>query len=132
MYGEREEILAEAHRRLEALKARYPKARLYGETEAGGLAVIVVLPDEPETLDLPANPEIPAMVTVWQQAVQPTSLLLTGFSLIVSGAAAFIARRNHKKELERLHEHHDAATTTTALIPEHKEAQNGNSNDTLA
>lgn len=132
MYGEREEILAEAHRRLEALKARYPKARLYGESEAGGLGLIVVSPDDPETLELPANPQAPAMVEVWQQAVQPTSLILTGFSLIVTGAAALIARRNHKKEIEHLHEHNGGATKTTAPITEYKEAQDGNSDDTFA
>lgn len=44
MYGVREEILAEAQTRLAALQARYPNARIYGETEAGGLGVIMVLP----------------------------------------------------------------------------------------
>ncbi len=56
MYGAREEILAEAHQRVAALQGRYPKARVYGETEAGGLGVIMVLPDDPEVLDLPAKP----------------------------------------------------------------------------
>jgi formate dehydrogenase iron-sulfur subunit len=101
-YGEREEILAEARRRLELLKARYPNARIYGETEAGGLGVIVLLPDEPEVLDLPLNPQIPAAVHLWQNVVQPASLGLTGLSVLVTGAAAFIARRNHHQELERM------------------------------
>lgn len=100
-YGERAEILAEARQRVEALKVRYPKARLYGETEAGGLGVIVVLPDDPETLDLPLNPQIPAAVQTWQNVVQPVSLGLTGLSILVTGLAAFIARRNHHQELER-------------------------------
>ena len=46
----REMILAEAKTRLAALQERYPNARIYGETEAGGLGVIMVLPDAPEKL----------------------------------------------------------------------------------
>lgn len=110
-YGERAEILAEAQQRLETLKDRYPKARIYGETEAGGLGVIVVLPDDPEVLDLPLNPQIPAAVQTWQKVVQPASLGLTGLSILVTGVAAFIARRNHHKELERTHSHSKTAVT---------------------
>ena len=101
-YGEREENLAEAHRRVEALKARYPKAQLYGETEAGGLGLIVVLPDNPEVLDLPLNPQIPAAISAWQNVVQPASLGLTGLSVIVTGLAAIIARRHHRQEVRRI------------------------------
>jgi formate dehydrogenase iron-sulfur subunit len=101
-YGERAEILVEARQRVEALKARYPRARIYGEHEAGGLGVILVLPDEPEVLDLPTDPQTPALVSTWQKVVQPASLGLTGLSVIVTGLAAFMARRNHHKELERI------------------------------
>lgn len=103
MYGERETILAEAHTRLEALKRRYPNARIYGETEAGGLGVIMLLPDEPEAFNLPVNPQIPFAVNAWQKVVQPASLGLTGLSLLVTGVAAVIARRNHVQEVKRLH-----------------------------
>ena len=48
MYADRETILAEAKTRLAALQQRYPNAQIYGETEAGGLGVIMVLPDAPE------------------------------------------------------------------------------------
>jgi formate dehydrogenase iron-sulfur subunit len=102
-YGERQEILAEAHRRVEAIKTRYPKARVYGETEAGGLGVIMVLPDDPEVLDLPANPDVPLLVKTWQQVVQPAALGLTALSVAVTGVAAVIARRNHMQELKQLH-----------------------------
>lgn len=105
MYGERAQILAEAHRRAEALKVRYPAAQVYGETEAGGLGLIAVLPDNPEAFDLPLNPQVPMMVETWQNVVQPASLGLTGLSIAVTGLAAFIARRNHAKELARLEKH---------------------------
>jgi len=102
-YGDRQEILAEAHRRVEAVKARYPKARVYGESEAGGLGVIMVLPDDPEVLDLPANPDVPLLVNTWQKVVQPAALGLTALSVAVTGVAAVIARRNHMQELKQLH-----------------------------
>lgn len=35
-YGDRDEILAEAHVRVDAIKTRYPNAQVYGETQAGG------------------------------------------------------------------------------------------------
>lgn len=103
-YGTREEILAEAQRRVDAIKERYPKARIYGQTEAGGLGVIMVLPDDPEVLDLPANPQVPLMVNTWQKVVQPATMSLTGLSIVVTGIAAVIARRNHMQELKKLHE----------------------------
>lgn len=59
LYGERDEILAEAHIRAEALKLRYPNAQVYGEYEFGGLGVIMVLPDSPETLEIPLDPDLP-------------------------------------------------------------------------
>ncbi len=103
MYGERDVILAEAKQRAEQLKAHYPNARVYGETEAGGLGVIMVLPDDPEKLDLPANPSNPATLNLWQKVVQPASIGLTGLSVAVTAVAAVIARRNHVAELAELH-----------------------------
>ena len=88
---------------MESIKARYPNARVYGETEAGGLGVIMVLPDDPEVLDLPANPAPPLTVNTWQKVVQPVTLGLTGLSVVVTGIAAVIARRNHMQELRDLH-----------------------------
>jgi formate dehydrogenase iron-sulfur subunit len=102
-YGDRGEILAEAHRRVEAILTRHPNARVYGETEAGGLGVVMVLPDDPTVLDLPANPEVPLLVNTWQKVVQPAALGLTSLSVVVTGVAAVIARRNHMQELKQLH-----------------------------
>lgn len=104
MYGDREEILAEARRRADALKERFPNAQVYGETEVGGLGLLVVLPDTPETFGLPVEPKIPLSVNAWQNVVQPASLGLTGLSIAVTGLAAFIARRNHLQEIKELHQ----------------------------
>lgn len=102
LYGERDAILTEAHNRLATLQQRYPNARIYGETEAGGLGVILVLPDEPAAFNLPMHPQIPFVVNAWQNVVQPASLGFTGLSLFVTGVAAVIARRNHLQEVRRL------------------------------
>lgn len=102
-YGERTEIMAEAYARLAKLQERYPNARIYGESEAGGLGVIMVLPDAPEAFNLPANPETPLITNVWQRVIQPMSAGITGLSIAVTGVAAVIARRNHRKELEAIH-----------------------------
>ena len=114
MYGERDEILAEARARVEGIKARYPKARVYGETEAGGLGVIMVLPDDPEVLDLPGNPSVPPTMALWQKIVQPASMGITGLSIAVTGIAAVIARRNHMQEVKQFHAQHVAAEEAAA------------------
>jgi len=103
MYADRETILAEAKTRLAALQERYPNAQIYGETEAGGLGVIMVLPDSPDMLNLPVNPDVPMAVNAWQKIVQPMSIGMTGLSVAVTGLAAVIARRNHMRELDQIH-----------------------------
>lgn len=71
-------------------------------TKAGGLGVVIVLPDEPEAFNLPANPQTPLLLDVCQKVVQPAAVGLTGLSVLVTGVAAIIARRNHMKELAEL------------------------------
>jgi formate dehydrogenase iron-sulfur subunit len=108
MYGERLAILAEAQRRVESIRVRYPQARVYGETEAGGLGVVMVLPDDPQVLELPADPAPAVLVNTWQKFVQPVTLGLTGLSVVVTGVAAVIARRNHMQELRELHQEQES------------------------
>lgn len=103
MYGERDQILMEAHIRASALKVRYPNAQVYGQTEAGGLGMVMVLPDSPDKLELPVNPDVPLALDAWQKVVQPASLGLTGLSIAVTGLLAVIARRIHLQEVHGLH-----------------------------
>lgn len=109
-FGPREEISAEAHRRASVMRAKYPRAQVYGESQAGGLGVLVVLPDEPEALGLPADPQIPGITTLWQDVVKPVSVGATAVTALGAGLAAIIARRNHMSELRRL----EAAGTAPA------------------
>ncbi len=100
VYGERDELLAEAQQRATAMRVHYPNAQVYGETQAGGLGVIMVLPDDPETLNLPIDPDPPLVSRAWQRIVQPGSIALTGVTVAAAGVAAVIARRNHMAELD--------------------------------
>ncbi len=95
--GPREEILAEAQARAVALRERYPNAQVYGETQMGGLGVILVLTEPPEVLGLPPRPQ-PLPITVWKGGIQPLSLGAIFLSALTSGIAFFIARRRHLEE----------------------------------
>jgi len=99
VYGPKEEIHAEAHARAAALRERHPNAQVYGETQAGGLGMIVVTPDDPEKLNLPMDPKKPFMADAWQKVVQPGAVGLTLGVTVLAGAAAVISRRIHEQEL---------------------------------
>lgn len=98
-YGPREEIQAEAHRRAEAIRDRYPNAQVYGETQAGGLGMLVVMPDDPELLDIPQDPKTPFMTDAWQKVVQPGAVALTLGAAVLAGVGGVISRRRHQEEL---------------------------------
>lgn len=56
-FGERAELVEQGRARVDALKVTYPKARLYGEKELGGLHVIYILTEEPDAHGLPEKPQ---------------------------------------------------------------------------
>jgi hypothetical protein len=82
----------------------------------------MVLPDDPEIFDLPADPQIPLTLKIWQDVVQPTSLGLIGLSAVISGLAAFIARRNRNKELARINERQKGTKAVATVTTEKEEA----------
>lgn len=102
-FGERVEILAEAHARVAALRTRYPNAQVHGHEPGSELGMVLVLPDSPESLGLPATPAAPLAIKAWQNVVKPASLGLTSLSVIVTAIAGVIARRNHVREMKQLH-----------------------------
>lgn len=102
MYGPRHQIETEAHIRAEALRNRYPHAHVYGETQLGGLGMLVVMPDDPGRLDIPVDPQIPFLTEAWQRVVQPAAVGITLGAVLVAGGAAVVARRRHEIELEEL------------------------------
>ncbi len=102
-FGPREEIVAEAHRRVDRIRDKYPEAQVYGESQAGGLGVLVVSPEDPARMGLPAAPEVPTAAAVWQEAVKPASFFVTTLAAVGAGVLGVIARRNHLRELAHLH-----------------------------
>jgi formate dehydrogenase iron-sulfur subunit len=112
-FGDRDAILANAKERVVALKGRYPKAQVYGETQAGGLGLILVLPDDPETLDIPSNPpDAPVVVDLWKNVVQPVSMGATVLAAAGAGVLGIIARRNHMAELREVEEEAKAGVSS--------------------
>ncbi len=104
LFGDRNEIAAEAHARASTMRAKYPNAQVYGERQADGLGVLMVLPDEPEAMGLPLDPEIPTVTEAWQDFAQPIGLGAMGVSILGAGLAAVIARRNHLQEIGQLNQ----------------------------
>jgi formate dehydrogenase iron-sulfur subunit len=102
-FGERESLLAGAKARASALRSRYPDAQVYGETQLGGLGLLLILLDEPSVYGLPDDPKPSAAQAVWQEAVQPASLGLSALAAGVMGLVFFFARRQHLREKAALH-----------------------------
>lgn len=63
-FGKRSELLVSAEARVNELKGNGSNAYIYGANELGGLNVMYILDDAPEIYGLPADPEVPASVTV--------------------------------------------------------------------
>jgi formate dehydrogenase iron-sulfur subunit len=117
-YGERDQLLAEAKTRVQALKVRYPNAQVYGESQLGGLGLIMVLLDEPGVYGLPIEPAVTAPVKLWQGVVQPLTMPLAALSAVVMGFAFVAARREHGREKAAMHAPDVApAPTPETIVP---------------
>jgi len=92
-YGNRNQMLAEGKKRVAALKAKgWKNAYLYGDRELDGLHVLYVLDDYPQVYGLPAEPRIPAVVTAWQDIIQPLGWAVGGLTLVGLGINYLVAR----------------------------------------
>ena len=84
-FGDRDEMIALAHERVEQLKARgFEEACVYGENEMGGLHVISVLKYGPGKHGENAAPQMPA-VTRFSELMRPIAAL--GMGVTVAGLA---------------------------------------------
>jgi formate dehydrogenase iron-sulfur subunit len=63
-FGERSELLDTAGKRVTELEKQNPSANLYGATELGGLHVMYVLDEAPDTYGLPVDPQVPTATEV--------------------------------------------------------------------
>ena len=87
-FGERSEMLQEAERRLQEVKARYPDAMVYNPEGLGGTHTIFLLPEGPEAYRLEANPVVPLQAMLWKDYAQPLGKALLGFTTmaVIGGA----------------------------------------------
>jgi len=97
--GDRAVLLAEAQARVEVLKGRHPRAQVYGETQLGGLGLLLVLLDTPTAHGLPVAPETPAPLLAWQ-AMRPAATALSAGAAVALGLTFLVARRQHLREHE--------------------------------
>lgn len=110
-FGDRDALLADAKAKAAALKGRYPNAQVYGETQLGGLGLLLVLLDKPSAYGLPENPHMPAALQTWQAVVQPGATGLSVAAAGVMGLMFIIARRQHAME-RAAHERQAAGADT--------------------
>jgi formate dehydrogenase iron-sulfur subunit len=98
-WGDREQMVAGGKKRVEALKGRgFARANLYGENLVGGLGRLFVLVEKAEAYGLPADPQYPAMATLWQDIVRPLGKVALGGTILGTFAAWLIIRRKIKME----------------------------------
>jgi formate dehydrogenase iron-sulfur subunit len=113
-FGERDKLLAEAKTRVAALRTRHVNAQVYGEAQLGGLGLLMILLDKPAVFGLPEAPQTSAQLGVWQRAVQPASIGISALSVVATGLAFIIARRQHQREKTVTHPAVEPVETTTA------------------
>jgi len=82
-FGKRSELLDNAEKRVTELEKQNPSANLYGKTELGGLHVMYVLDEAPDTYGLPVDPQVPAAAEV------RGILKWLGIGVTVAAAAGF-------------------------------------------
>ena len=108
IYGQTRDLLAEAHRRLEAEPDRY-EPKVYGEHDGGGTQVIYLAPKDISfaTLGLPdlgtrSVPDLPETIqhAVYQGFIAPIALY---------GVLAVAVWRNRRTEVEETRMHDDAS-----------------------
>ena len=125
MFGDRDEMLAIAHERLDILKQKgFDAASIYGETELGGTHVIHVLKYGLGGYELPANPSI-SWLTVGSEVMKP--VLGIGFIALVAGlGACFVSGIGYKRDELRYDEvAHDVVNVETGEVVKHIDHEAG-------
>lgn len=98
VFGERDELVAEAHRRIRAQPARYVD-HVYGEHEVGGTGVLAIAPAEPEALGLPALGRAPA-TRYSESVVRSLPLALAATVASLTALHLFTHRRDRVRSEE--------------------------------
>ena len=91
-YGDRDELLAIARKRVSELKADNPQANVYGEDQVGGTNILDVLADAPSKYGFEENPKIPTAIHAWQDIIKPYFPWLIALTGAVSVFSFFSTR----------------------------------------
>jgi len=92
-FNDRDILVAEGKKRVQALIAKgFNNAYLYGDKELGGLHVMYVLDELPETYELQTEPSIPMATIAWKDVIQPLGWTLGGLTLVGLGLNFLVAR----------------------------------------
>jgi formate dehydrogenase iron-sulfur subunit len=101
-WGNQTDLLSQANERVAQLQAMgLGTARLYGESQSGGLHRLTILFGDPARYGLPSTVVSPTTAKVWQNVLQPAGELAFGAAILASLTAFLLARRNiHMEEVE--------------------------------
>lgn len=122
-FGDRDEMIAIAHKRVEFLKAHgYEKATVYGENEMGGLHVIQVLKYGVEAHGQVEDPKVSPMVGL-QQIMKPITAVGTGATVLGLGAMFALAAGYRHKNLAYNEKTGDTIDVDTGEVVKHGDAQ---------
>lgn len=106
-FGPRSKMLEFAEKRVGDLrKEGYTNANVYGDQELGGQRVLAILEEEPKAYGLPADPDIPLTLQLWDSVpIRPGALVIAG---LVFGFNFLHSRKYGKKAEEVREKHHEA------------------------
>lgn len=122
-FGDRDEMVALAHERLEYLKNRgYDDACIYGEDEMGGLHVIQVLKHGLEMHGQVESPQTPAVVGALE-LMKPVTGVVSAAVVVGLGAMAALAAGYSRSKLVYNPETGDTIDYDTGQVVKHGDGQ---------
>ena len=93
-FGSREEMMAKAQKRVDALKQRWSNAQVYSPGGVGGTRLIWVLRDRPEVYGLPVAPHVPLRFASWQETLSVANPLSLAGGLLTAGLGWVLLARS--------------------------------------
>jgi len=105
-FGDRDAMLAEAHRRLEADPEKYA-GQVYGEVEAGGTCVLMLLSSDPATAGLPSTVPHEDLPELTWNVLEKLPQIIPVWGVFLGGMSWLTSRKNEisHKENDRGTDH---------------------------
>lgn len=103
-FGNKEEMISKAEKRVMEIKDRYPNAMVYNPPGVGGTHTVYVLAEKPSVYGLPENPKVPTSAVLWKDYAQPLGKMMIG-ATTMGVIGMFVSSRLFNKGKQD--EHHD-------------------------